>query len=85
MKAVLWAVQAVVLLSVFAGLALVVREVIDFRDDWVFLAVAILTPIGLALAIYRQEYPPRSLKRRFGRSSGSDAPTPTAAGNRRRR
>lgn len=84
-KAVLWAVQAVVLLAVFAGLVLVVHEVIDSWDDWVVLAVAILTPIGLALAIYRQDYPSRSLKRRFGRSSGPDAPTPTAAGNRRRR
>ena len=69
------AVRWIVFLAVAAGLAFVAAQVVETWDDWVIVAVGGLGPLGLALAIHRREYPSRSLKRRFGRSSGPDAPT----------
>ncbi len=74
-----------VFVVVVLGLFLVVREVLETWDDWVVAAVAALGALGMALALYQSDYPPRSLKRRFGRSSGPDAPAPRVGGEGRRR
>jgi len=51
----------------------------------VVLAVVSLGVVGVALSLYHAEYPSRSLRRRFGRSSGPDAPAPRARAAGRRR
>jgi hypothetical protein len=85
MRALTLTVQAVLFLGVAYALAVFARGLLEDWDDWVFAAVMVVGVFGVALMIYQAEYPPRTLKRRFGRSSGPDAPTPRPANARRRR
>ncbi len=85
MRAAGAALQIVVLALVVVAAALVLQELAMTWDDWVVLAVVSLGVLGVAWGVYHSEYPSRSLRRRFGRSSGPDAPAPRPrpAGRRR--
>lgn len=85
MRAVSGVLQLAIFAAVLFGLYLVLREVLETWDDWVVLAAATLGALGMALALYQSDYPSRTLKRRFGRSSGPDAPAPRTGGEGRRR
>ncbi|MBA3839343.1 MAG: hypothetical protein H0X55_03440 [Thermoleophilaceae bacterium] len=85
MRAAGAALQIVVLALVVAAAALALGELGMRWDDWVVLAVVSLGVVGVALSLYHAEYPSRSLRRRFGRSSGPDAPAPRARAAGRRR
>lgn len=67
------------------GAALVLAEIGMRWDDWLVLAVVAFGVLWLAQMVYHPESPPRSIKRRFGRSSGPDAPAPRTLENGRGR
>jgi hypothetical protein len=83
MRGVSLTLQVVLFLAAAYGLAVVALTVLETWDDWVVLSVLAVGVFGVALMIYQSDYPSRSLKRRFGRSSGPDAPQPVAKGSRR--
>jgi cytochrome bd-type quinol oxidase subunit 2 len=61
------AVQVAVLLAVAAGLGYLVVRSVDNWEDWIVLAVIVLTALGAAVAIYPRIYAKR--KRTIARSS----------------
>ena len=66
------------------GAWLVLREIGMKWDDWVVFGVLVFGVLWLAKGLYYSDYPSRSRKRRFGRSSGPDAPVASGGKGRRR-
>ncbi len=61
--------QVAILAVVVAGLGYLVVRSVDNREDWIVLAVIVLTAIGAAVAIYPRIYARR--KRTITRSSAT--------------
>jgi p-aminobenzoyl-glutamate transporter AbgT len=61
--------QALVVLLIAIGLALVVTDVVDNWSDWVVLGAIIVAAIGTAIAVNNRQYPTK--KRTFTRDSSS--------------
>ena len=85
MRALSLLVQIGLFAAVAAAAFLALREIGMRWDDWVVLGVVALGVVWVAQMLWDPEYPSRTVKRRFGRSSGPDAPTPTTSKDRRER
>jgi hypothetical protein len=66
-----FAVQAVILLAVIAGLAYVVAYVADGWADWVVFGGILLASYGVIVAYHHRRYPAATTKRSFTRDPDS--------------